>query len=583
MKRIIAFLVMFSLIFTGCSGITNSDKNSEDGGNHAGIKAGKTVESNYNDMDVEIVDTPPEPMRFPGRSLGNVAFTVDKGRTASLQCPADGKEKSISVKDDSGVEWTLSIPGNGLIKEEEISITPLNNIEVDTLPGSKLHGLMLKPDGLDFLKCLTISIKKSGESIKGMVLTAKHDGSELVLCPVDAYDGGVKAPLEHFSTLFFLPNSDPAIAELKEKAKAQYDEAVEAAEELLKKSITVPAPPSISFECMNDQKIARAKEYAELVPKEEEEVLGRLLSADRSISLLSGEDSDFSLAIRILNRMKAKVSKIIRQYEPDPEKLLAVFHAAVRVWRQYDFLTGDGPQISTFLGWAENARKYYMDRLIKDHEYKAFGAALELDRMCDVLGGSGNLQQIISALTFKLTVETVLDVPGYNITVKGEGTLKAVSESDTIYSMYDKTLFVQGTGTLGYIYNGQDKDLTIKPEEFPVKIQVRNWNPCESNTIDILIESLGSDDEEHAYDLADGKVSYNDPIVNDFAEGFFEEEITEVPFGLPEGGVIAVQMINFNADLRNGQATAAVETIDRKQPGTEARILVHLQLEHTPE
>jgi hypothetical protein len=42
-------------------------------------------------------------------------------------------------------------------------------------------------------------------------------------------------------------------------------------------------------------------------------------------------------------------------------------------------------------------------------------------------------------------------------------------------------------------------------------------------------------------------------------------------------------MIDFEAYLRNGQATAAVETIDRKQPGTFARILVHFQLEHTPE
>lgn len=135
------------------------------------------------------------------------------------------------IRDDSGFEWTLSIPGNSLIREEEISITPLNNIEVDTMPGSQLYGIMLEPDGLDFLKCATISIKKLGESIKGSVLTAKHDGSELVFCPVEAYDGGIKVPIEHFSTLIYVPQRDQSIERLKEKAKEEYDAAVEDAPE----------------------------------------------------------------------------------------------------------------------------------------------------------------------------------------------------------------------------------------------------------------------------------------------------------------------------------------------------------------
>ncbi|NLM26866.1 MAG: hypothetical protein GX211_01650 [Clostridiaceae bacterium] len=57
--------------------------------------------------------------------MGNVTFTVDKDKTASLQYTADGNEKSISIIDDSGIEWTITIPGNSLINDEEITITPL--------------------------------------------------------------------------------------------------------------------------------------------------------------------------------------------------------------------------------------------------------------------------------------------------------------------------------------------------------------------------------------------------------------------------------------------------------------------------
>lgn len=384
-----------------------------------------------------------------------------------------------------------------------------------------------------------------------------------------------------------MPDKDPSAKKLEQRAKEEYNAAVEAAKELLKRPITVPAPPSISFQCLNDQQIAKANEYAELVTREEAEIVHRLISADKNVWILSSDHkSDFSWAIKLMERMNAKIEKLIQQYKPEPEKLLAVYHAAYKVWRAYDFLTGEAPHVSSFLDWTKYARKYYMDKLTKEHEYRAFGAALVLDRYCRALGGSSSFYEILNALKFKLTVETVLDIPGYLITVKGEGTLKAIDtneQNEIIYNSYDERVFVQGIGTLGYRYDGEDEDLTILPEEFPVKMQVKNWNPCESNTINILIESFGSDDETHVYDLGGEKVSYNDPIVNDFAEGFFEKEITDAIFFGQDGSYIPVRMIDFEAYLRNGQATVAVETIDRKQPGTFARILVHFQLEHTPE
>ena len=576
MKRIITILVIFSLILAGCSNRTGTNSNYNGDGKSVDAKAGESLEPNYDNMDVAIVDTPGEPIELSSRSLGNATFNVDKTRAASTEFLADGKEKSISIEDSSGIEWTLTIPKDALLSEEEITITPLTDIEISTLPGARLNGLMMEPDGLEFLSNSTLTISKPGENIKWLVFMAGHDGSEFVFSPAEASADGIKTTVGHFSTLFILPKDDPSANKLLEEAKEEYNEAVDAANELLKKPLEILAPPSISWECISDKELAIAKEYAQRATEEEMEIGKRLVAADRTICLISGKASDFSMAAKLLKRSMAKVDKLIKTYSPQPEKLLAVFHAANRVWKN-SFSIEDAPPMSTFLDWFQNTRKYYMDRLIKEHEYKSFGAAIELDRMCTLMGGSRKFDDIFKALTFKLTVETRLSVPGYPITVKGEGILK-----QNMQSLHDKTLFIQGVGRLGYIYNGEDEDLKIKPEAFPVKMQIRNWDPCKTQKMDILIESLGSDDEEYVYQNAGENQSYPDPIVNDFAEGFFEEEMTEVLYTHEDGSLEAVEMISFNVDLRNGQATAAVKTIDRKQPETEASILVHIQLEHTP-
>lgn len=549
MQRMIAVFVIFSLILTGCSG-----------GN----------------MDVDMIDTHGELIELPNRSLGNANFKVDSVNAESIECLADGKEKSITIKDSSGIEWTLTIPGDALLTEEIITITPLTDIEVNTVTGARFNGLMLEPEGLRFLSNSTIRIRKPGENITWLVFMAGKDGSELVFSPADAIDGGVTATVGHFSTIFVLPADDPAVNNLIAKAEEEYEKAVDAANMLLKKPLEIPAPPSISWECLSDKEIAKAEEYAESMVKEEFEIAERLVSADKAICLKTGKEADFSMSAKLLKRSLAKVDKLIKVYSPQPEKLLAVFHAANRVWRN-SYRIVEVPPISSFLGWAQDTRDYYINRLIQDHEYKSLGAAIELDRMNALMGGTTELDKIMEALTFTLTIETILTIPGYTITVKGKGILKPIRGA-----LKDKTLFLQGVETLGYKYNGFDEDLKILPEAFPVKMQIRNWEPCKTHKIHILIESLGSDEEEHVYELADGNQSYFDPIVNDFAEGFFEQEITEVPYTHEDGSVEAVEMIGFNVDLRDGQATAAVKTMERKQPETEAAILVHMQLEHTP-
>ncbi|MDD4188608.1 MAG: hypothetical protein PHX37_00800, partial [Eubacteriales bacterium] len=288
MKKILALLLVVVLLFSGCStkdkpeGTTSAGKNTD---TEAGISTETGFEEGYgaDDLEVVIAEDLPELMEFESRSIGNATFTVEANKRAKLKYTADGKEQSISVTDDSGIEWMLKIPGNALLNEEEISITPLSGIEVDSFPGAEFHGIILRPDGLEFITSSNVIVKKAGETIEGVILTGKHDGSEIVLAPAEQSEGGIKAPVQHFSTILFLPKNDLSFIKLQSIALEQYEEALEEAEELLKKPLSVLAPPSISLECMNEEKEQQIKEYSDTVLKEEEEVLSKFIAADKGM------------------------------------------------------------------------------------------------------------------------------------------------------------------------------------------------------------------------------------------------------------------------------------------------------------
>lgn len=460
------------------------------------------------------------------RSLGNASFRVDSDKTVFLKYTPSGPKKSLQVEDVSGFKWTLVLPDNALIREENIVMTPLNGIKADNMPGATLYGISMEPDGLEFVLCPEIYIEKSGEAVKGLILTAGHDGSGLVLCPVEGTDTGVKAPIEHFSTLFFIPESDPSIEELQEQAQEEYDEAANEAAELLEEEIDAPTPPSISLECPDDAKYAIAAEYAEEVAGEEEELAGRLIAAGRSLYFLSEDgDSDFTLVNRLLDRMDQRILKIINDHQPDPEKLLAVFYAALRIWRQHSVLSDDAPPMSTLLNWAQSARTHYFERLRNEHEYKSFSAAIELDRMCSALGGSVILSQIINSMAFKVTFEgTITDTDD-----DGKTVWRTEGEALVMYTQKELGgIELRGSGSGIHSEYSTTDDVMIPfmvSSNFPFEVRM-DLDPCERESASVAIDRFGA--ENLTYRDEDG-IEYDVYSVFNgmdmYLEDFFDEDL----------------------------------------------------------
>ena len=568
MKRILALILVLSCLLTGCSRLYKLSENKTDSKKIDSEAADITGSGSYSgggadDLEVEIVDTPPELMEFPSKSIGNASFTVETEKRAKLEYPADGKAQSISITDASGIEWTLEIPKNALIDEEEISITPLNNIELDKYPGSTLHGILLEPDGLEFIKSSSITLKKAGETVKGVIFSSEHDGTEVVLSPAEAYEDGMRASVQHFSTMLFLPGNEEINEDIKDLANTQYQMALEAAEFLLEKPLSVPAPPSIIYECNKEEVEKQATEYGKSVCREEEEIAGRLISAHRALYLIFDGDENLPPAFyQLLHRMNAKIQKLIAQYEPQHEKFLAVSHAAISVWKQ-TVIYIETPALSTLLGWAQKTREHYMDKLNKEHDYKAISAAIYFDRICLLFEGDSILESIKNSMTFKLVFENSVTAGTTNYKVEGE----------IVVSLVDWSGPIEGEGQGEYTgFSCPEPDLDIDINTFPVKPFISSFSPCDAEQIYINIDRFGSENEIY---IAGGIRASSPGVVDSLTRALFYDEY-KMETNMEE----FIKYYTFPMTFNNENETAAEKTF--KDTLNDAKVEYTLKLIHTP-
>lgn len=101
MKRILALILVLSCLLTGCSRLYKLSENKTDSKKIDSEAADITGSGSYSgggadDLEVEIVDTPPELMEFPSISIGNASFTVETEKERSLNTRLTGKLK-VSV------------------------------------------------------------------------------------------------------------------------------------------------------------------------------------------------------------------------------------------------------------------------------------------------------------------------------------------------------------------------------------------------------------------------------------------------------------------------------------------------------
>lgn len=543
MKRLIALLILMIAFSTGCSKVGT------------GTKTG-----NISKPVLQIQDS----------RLGDISFKAEESKSVSVEYPADGSEVSLSVADGAGVEWTLTIPGDALPTEKKITITPMTDIKSKTFPGTPTSGILMEPDGLQFITAATISVKKPGGKLKGLILSGDHQGSGLKFSPVSDEEGILTASIMHFSSIVFDPTDDPGIRELQKYAEEQYREAEKAAKEMLEEQIEVPAPPSIPLECLDESKYSIAREYADEVVNPESEVLGPLLSAGRAVCIMGGDTkgAEFELAGKLLQRNMKKVQTLIKTYQPQPEKLLAVYTAAIRVSREASTLqVGDIQDLAAIGRWAAQVRDQCMDKLYTGHNYKMVSAIFECDKVAGIWGmdAPDTIEKVAQAFTFKVSFEgkvTMDDEDGTTTwRTKGEALIKHISTDLG-------TWFLQGEGTgMHTDYNSTDPVMveTLVTKDFPIIAGLYDINICEEKA-NIIVDRLGA--EKLTYRSDDGQ------------EGTFPSFFNWIEFYLEDNYDKKSSIIKVPIEFESGQGEFE-ETLEGSYENSELSYTI--KMVHSPQ
>lgn len=502
-----------------------------------------------------------EAARYPALPLGAVAFVADPARSVEQQIiPGEGTA-NMQVVDGAGATWSLEIPAGALASPQVVKMTPLSELEGRTNEpiGDLVSGVRLEPDGLAFLKPVRLSVSSEAQRGTAIILAGSQAGDEIDYALQDLAAEQPTARLLHFSTYFTSEFEEQDLAEFQNKAWKEYQRLAAEAQNLLKKPLDMPTPPSISLECTDEETGEENSEdiraFVENAQNPESDLIGRLLT-QRTILALTGDgemgnldESDLEPAL--VRRLGRKAIAMLEKYQGQEEKLLAVSAFAIDTARQLELLNADPGVSAEILNSLAAWNRQLIDGLIKDirenHNYWRIPVVWTIAYNASVLGDIDIMERFLedlkNALRFEVQVHFEVNMPDLNTITESVVPVQFEPENGLLY-----TCLGEGTGT--YLQAEIDiEDITVAVSPFPVHVMVKDFDPC-SGTVTIGVDRFGSDSDTMTAITDESSDTYPWTISRDAGEGLFSEEEAD-------------EMFWFVLPIENESATAVDETIDR--------------------
>ncbi len=544
--------------------------------------------------EARFVDGPVEDVLGELPALGSITFTVDAAHQTNGVFAPGGTELKLSLTDAAGLTWMLTLPAGSLNTTETITMTALNNVHSNNIPGSMIGGVLLEPDGLWLIEPGTLAVTGGDLDRKALFLGGSRDGADVNFA-LPSMDGtGSKAVIQHFSSYTVIHSEDPKITELRELERQHYKELAKKGRELLKnKDIGVPHPPSIPLYCPKDEDEAEKrkealKKFEEDFRNPEFDLLSQLIASQTSLSLV-GVEPDFTLEVRLLERMIKKVNLLIKEYGNRAEYVSAITQVGYRVAYEIALI---GPkdhagsmEVMQALGrMSERVIEELMKELREEHEYRNVGPILDMARRAALVGMSTiPLEDILArmerVLQFQMKLNWVMGIEGESrFELQGEFPMRYQAKN-----MWLGSLTGSGKAEMISAKFESDEDWYVESAPFHVEAYITRFDACEAKVF-LTINRFYPEVENHFTLDSDGEVMEIGPmpLMQIAWETLYEDRKGTGPSWYADGEV--QDFYNFEFPLRNKDVIAIHDMIETMDASPDGILMGWLsaELTHTP-
>lgn len=115
--------------------------------------------------------------------------------------------------------------------------------------------------------------------------------------------------------------------------------------------------------------------------------------------------------------------------------------------------------------------------------------------------------------------------------------------------------------------SGYYKDMIYSPNEYKVSAEVKNCDPCKTQSCDIWVSTLGLEEEKLGYYMGGEYVLFSEWLTWGYAYDLFEKELEE----------------GFHVKLNNLEESAVSQTFSGKFGTDHISLDVFFDLVHTPQ
>ena len=467
--------------------------------------------------------------------LGDATFTVDSASSTTGKFLADDETPlSLSVTDAAGAVWTLDIHAHALLSPETITMTVLRDVK---LGGEDLDGgVLLSPDSLFFIEPATLTVTGNNCGGDSVIFEGEHDGKNMTFTEYETGDGSVSATIWHFSTRVKGNGKGSGVSE------HYLSILVDMGNEILKRSLEAPEPPSITFKCPashNADSNSKNEAIKSFMYKCIDPEIEAIEALNKAIANYKGQDIILAQAMDMVMKLKKrfadKVNMLIYKYKGQEDKFAAICWLAVYGgWvinddNDIDFMEAKQYFIET---WNE-----FMRDLVERHDYTRAHSLTILKNVYKNILAFRNVnldtavldKKLSNALTFGLVWDLEMHV---YFTISSSGEVKVSMELKE-----QSEFFGEGIGE-GRVFKFYDPEGSVYVPSFPTfsnRAQISKFNPCMNNNITVGIDKCGTDFTAMARtEQGDYPVPFTDypePLIGyttgdyNYSTGFYEFEL----------------------------------------------------------